>query len=107
MDDWASATAPDRVRARFEGGTLLVASMDEALFLCLVDGPASAAESSPSSADASRDDGCSRSVVDDFGMFSGRMCEELRLRFPALEGDDEDMLGFLGIQNTVWQLNLR
>lgn len=88
----AATLAPERVRARFDGGRLAASreceepSIDDVFFLCLllllllllpfdkfpavvllpVDcGPA---DSSPSSADASRDEGCRRSVVEDFGI---------------------------------------
>jgi hypothetical protein len=48
------------------------------------------ADSSPSSPDASREEGCKRSVVEDLGIFVWK-CEELRLRFPTLDEDGEDI----------------
>lgn len=62
----------DRVRGRFVGGgallllLLLGVEEDSTCFLvCLTDDDVGAAESSPSSPEASREDGWSRSVVED------------------------------------------
>jgi hypothetical protein len=62
-----SAVKKDRVRARFEGGIFDASTADRG-FLCLPDEVAGAADSSPSSPEASREEGCKRSVVDDVGM---------------------------------------
>lgn len=80
--------SPEDLRTRFGGGTEPAASIEDC-FLGLFDGAAGLVDSSASSPDASRDDGCRRSVVDDLGMSSGRAWEGLRLRFPAIEDGDD------------------
>lgn len=95
------------VRARLEAGTELVAVavasgvasvVEESWFLSwlCVSGegtPEPADSSPPSSPDASRDDGCRRSALDNdcLGTWTERFCEALRLRLPAEVGE-EDMV---------------
>lgn len=83
-----SLVAADRVLGRLLGG--LLESLDGAGFLCLPLAEFCAVESSASSPDASRDDGCWSSATEDFFMPVGRV--ELRFRFPDPEDDGEDML---------------
>lgn len=91
-----SAATIDLVRGRFVGGgALLLLPVDSGsgtFLLCFAD-VEGAAESSPSSPEASREEGCSSSVVADWGMLTGLRCEALRFRLPAGEDDDweEDM----------------
>jgi len=93
---WLSVMTPERVRARFVGGTLLAASID---FLCLPGNTSGTADSSPSSPEASRDEGCNWSAVEGLGSWSARREELLRLRLPAVllgeEGDDMVVEGAL------------
>ena len=80
----ASTLTLERVRGRFGGG--LVESAD---FLCLwLDVGIGTAESPASSPEASREDGWSRSAVEDFLIAVGRVVVRLRLVEPADEGDD-------------------
>lgn len=85
-----------RVRGRFDGGTVLFDSfpIGATFFFCFPTGVSRAeADSSPSSPDASRDDGCGRSTAAarDLAPWVSS-CDELRFRFPALL-DGEDMVG--------------
>lgn len=94
------------MRARLEAGTELVAVavasvvasvVEESWFLSwCVSGegtPDPADSSPPSSPDASRDEGCRRSALDEecLGTWTERLCEALRLRLPAEVGE-EDMV---------------
>lgn len=98
------------MRARLEAGTELVAVavavasvvasvVEESWFWFLswcVPGertPDPADSSPPSSPDASRDEGCRRSALDEecLGTWTERLCEALRLRLPAEVGE-EDMV---------------
>ena len=80
-----SLTAADRVRARFEGG--LAESTDVAVvFLCL-ELEVGAVDSSASSPDASREEGCRRSTVEDFILLAPEIAL-LRFVDPVDEGED-------------------
>ena len=72
----------DRVRGRLAGG--LVESIEAEDFLCLVVALGRVAESSASSPEASRDDGCSKSFGTDVGA-------ALRFRLPVSEEEGEDI----------------
>ena len=80
--------AVDRVLGRLLGG--LLESLDGAGFLCFPLATSCAVESSASSPDASRDDGCWSSATEDF--FIPVDSVELRFRFPDPEDDGEDMV---------------
>lgn len=82
-----SLAALDRVLGRLLGG--LLESLDGADFLCLPLAEFCAVESSASSPDASRDDGCWSSATEDFFITVGKV--ELRFRFPDPEDDGEDI----------------
>ena len=85
-----SAVTVDRVRGLLFGG-LLVASRELVDFLCLELVKAAAGESSASSPEASRDDGWSRSTVEDFKILLGRCALRFRLLEPPEdEGEDID-----------------
>jgi hypothetical protein len=78
----ARPSPTEAFRARFEGGILDEGFKDE--------GAAEPVDSSPSSPDASREEGCRRSVVDDLAMSTvERWWELARLR---LLGCGEDMV---------------
>lgn len=66
-----SVVTVDRVRGLLLGG-LLVESREIVDFLCLELIKAAAGESFASSPEASRDDGCSRSAVEDFKILLGK-----------------------------------
>jgi hypothetical protein len=69
----ARPSLTEAFRARFDGGILDKGFTDE--------GPAGPVDSSPSSPDASREEGCRRSVVDDLAMsIVERWWELARLR---------------------------
>lgn len=61
-----------------------------------------AAESSPSSPEASRDEGCNRSAVDDFGILADDNWDwdwdALRLRLAEPERDEEE-----DMKGSVWE----
>ena len=80
--------AVERVRGLLVGG-LLDESREADDFLCFELVIAVAGESSASSPEASRDDGWSRSAVDDFKIVLGRW--ELRFLLPEPADDGEDM----------------
>lgn len=67
----AEASPEDDFRARFEGGLgapVEVTSIEVCFLFLLAVGVIGSVESSPSSPDASRDDGWRRSTVDDLAM---------------------------------------
>lgn len=83
--------SPVRVRARFTAGALVDAASGKAEnFFCVPSEVSATVESSPSSPDASREDGCMKSAVDDFGGLAARWVE-LRLRLLRLLEDAEDI----------------
>ena len=84
-----SAIALDRVLGRLAGG--LVESMDIVDFLCLaIVGACVEVSSAASSPEASRDEGCCRSTVEDFFIPEARFA--VRFRFPEPDDEGEDML---------------
>lgn len=86
-----SPVAADLVRALLAGG---FKSPDKAVFLCLVPAGIGVVESSASSPDASLEEGCSRSAVDDLARSSGAPGLRFRLAEPEDEGEDIDALEF-------------
>lgn len=78
----ASAIVPARVRARFDGGTAAAAVVVSVEWtdLRVLGTAAGVADSSPSSPDASRDDGWSWSAADSLGAGTAARLEELRFR---------------------------
>ena len=83
-----SVAATERVLGRFMGG--LIESWDGVAFLCLLLVGIWAAESSASSPEASREDGCWRSAVEDFLIALWSVV--FRFRFPEPEDDGDDMM---------------
>ena len=84
-----SAAVLDRVLGRFAGG--FVESIDAVVFLCLLFGDGCAPDSSPpSSPEASREEGCWSSAIDDFFIAVGRFA--LRFRFAEPEDEGEDIV---------------
>ena len=79
-----SLVALDRVRGRLAGG--LEESIEAEDFLCLVVVLERVAESSASSPEASREEGCSKSFGTEVGA-------ALRFRLPVSEEDGEDIAG--------------
>ena len=69
----------------------LVESIDVKSFLCLLLVASGTAEPAASSPEASRDDGCSKSAVDDLVMLDGRVEVRFRLAIPEPEEDGDDM----------------
>ena len=83
-----SATALDRVRGRLAGG--FVESIDIVDFLCLLLVGVCVEVSSPaSSPEASRDEGCCSSTVEDFFIPVARFA--VRFRFPEPDDEGEDI----------------
>ena len=82
-----SAVATDRVRGRFAGG--FVESTEVTAFLCLVVEDCMP-DSSASSPDASREDGWSKSAVEE--LFSMAAVSAFLLRFADPEDDGEDIV---------------
>ena len=81
-----SAVALDRVLGLFAGG--FVTSTDGADFLCLLLVTSWTVESSASSPEASRDDGWSRSAVDNCLLVRATCVVRFRFDDPADEGED-------------------
>ena len=86
-----SAVAVDRVLGLFVGG--FAESTAGADFLCLRVVTAWAVESSASSPEASRDDGWSRSAVDNCVLACARFVVRFRFDDPADEGEDIVVFG--------------
>ena len=80
----AGAAAAARVRGRLLGGASFE-SIELVDFLCF---DMREGDSAASSAEASRDEGCSRSVVEDLRRSDGIWLVRLRLADPVEEGDD-------------------
>ena len=84
-----SVTALDRVLGRLAGG--FVESMDVVDFLCFaIVGACVDVSSAASSPEASRDEGCCRSTVEDFLIPVARLA--VRFRFPEPDDEGEDIL---------------
>lgn len=92
--------SPVRVRARFTDGALVEAASEKAEnFLCFPSEVSATVDSSPSSPEASREDGCRKSAaVEDFGALAARWVA-LRLRLLGLLEDAEDIFVAFGAAN--------
>lgn len=96
LDVGTRVSLTDALRARLGGGTVPEVTSRDDCFLCLLgSGMTEPVDSSPSSPDASREEGCRSSAGEGMATLAGRCWEPLRLRF---EDGGEDMVADRGAQ---------